>query len=93
MKIPKQPLKNITITITTEKQHVINFIYSDDVKQNTIDFVRDISRLHDNTEKYSVSVKMYSDFNVLYDKADIITDDILSVINFVTMYVNNFIRG
>lgn len=93
MKTPEHPLKHITATITTKKQHIICFIYSDDTKQNAIDFVRDIARLHDNTKEYTVSVKMYLDFNTLYDRADIITDDILTVITFVSMHVNQFIRG
>lgn len=92
MKTLNQPLKHAVITVTTEKQHVICFIYSDDVKQNIIDFVRDIARLHDNTEEYSVTVKMYSDVNTLYDKVDIITDDILTVITFVLMNINSYIK-
>lgn len=92
MKAVKQPLKSVSIAVTTKKQHVICFVYSDDVKQNSIDFIRDIARLHDNSEEYSVSVKMYSDFNVLHDKVDIITDDVLTVITFVSMYINSFIK-
>lgn len=93
MKASKQPIKNVTITVTTEKQHIICFVYSDDVKQNSIDFVRDIARLHDDTKEYNVCVKMYSDFNKLDDKVDFITEDILTVITFVSMHVNQFIRG
>lgn len=93
MKVINEPLKNVSVSVTTEKQHVICFFYSDDFKQNSIDFVRDIARLHDNSKEYTATIKMYSDFNKLVDTIDLITDDIISIISFVGMYVNQFLRG
>lgn len=89
----KEPLKNVTVTVITEKQRVISFIYSDNIKQDCIDFVRDMGRLHDNTKEYRITVKMYLDFNRLYDIAEVLTDDILMAISFITMHVNQFLRG
>lgn len=88
-----QKMKNVIATITTKKQSIVCFFYCDSFKQDCIDFVRDISRLHDNVDTYRVTVKMYSDINDLYDKSEILTGDILTVISFISMYINQFLRG
>lgn len=83
-------LRNISVAISTGKQNIICFFYPDTLKQDCIDFVREISRLHDNTEKYDISVKMYSDFNRLADKADLVTSDIFCAICFVSFEIDKF---
>lgn len=88
-----EKMKNVIATVTTKKQSSICFFYCDSFKQDCIDFIRDISRLHDNVDSYRVTVKMYSDINDLYDMSEVLTDDILSVISFISMCINKFLRG
>ena len=88
-----EKMKNVIATIRTKKQTIICFFYCDSLKQDCIDFVRDISRLRDNVDTYCVTVKMYSDINDLYDKSEILTGDILTVISFISMHINQFLRG
>lgn len=88
-----EELRHASVAISTKKQNIICFFYSDTLKQDCIDFIREISRLHDNTEEYNISVKMYSDFNKLDDKADLLTSDILNAVCFVSFEIDKFFMG
>lgn len=88
-----EELRNVCVAISTKKQNIISFFYSDTLKQDCIDFIREISRLHDNTEEYDITIKTYSDFNKLEDKTDFVTSDILNAICFVSFEIDKFFYG
>ena len=88
-----EEVKRVNVSVLTKNQVIKTDFYCDTIKQDCIDFVRDMSRLHDSTESYNVSVRMYSDINTLDTKLDIISDNIFNVISFVGFYVNEFLGG
>lgn len=86
-------MKSVTVTVRTKEQYIICFFYSDSIKQDCIDFIRELSRFHDNSMDYRICVEMYEDNNTLYDISEFLTGDILTVITIVSRYIEQFLRG